>query len=92
VTKEPWTITIDRDNELGRTLVEAGDEPLVLMRGTSRFRIMRDPDDPWAHDEPAKLITGLQKVAGMPSPEEGDRIIERNYRGRENGTRPIARP
>ena len=63
-----------------------------MLRGTSRFRVTREADDPWAHYDPAKLRAGLQKVAGLLTPEEGDRIIEAIYRGREEGTRPLDRP
>ena len=91
MAKEPLTITIDPDSELGRALDETADAPVVLVRGTTRFRITRDPDDPWASYDPAKLRAGLKKVAGLLSPEEGDRIIETIYRGREEGTRPIDR-
>jgi hypothetical protein len=92
MAKERLTITIDPDSELGRALDERGDEPVILIRGTARYRVTRDPDDPWAHYDPAKLRAGLKKVAGLQSPEEGDRIIETIYRGREEGSRPIDRP
>jgi hypothetical protein len=92
MAKEPLTITIDPDSELGRALGETAAEPVVLLRGGSRFRVTREADDPWAHYDPAKLRAGLTKVAGLLSPEEGDRIIATIYRGREEGTRPITRP
>ena len=72
---EPLTITIDPDSELGRALDAGGDEQVVLVRGTTRFRVTRDLDDPWANYDPAKVRAGLQKVAGLLTPEEGDRII-----------------
>jgi hypothetical protein len=92
MTKEPFTITIDPDSELGRALDETNGEPVVLLRGGTRFRVIREAEDPWATYDPAKLRAGLKKVAGLLSPEEGDRIIETIYRGREEGTRPITRP
>jgi hypothetical protein len=92
MAKEPLTITIDPDSELGRALEETGDEPVVLLRGGTRFRVTRDPDDPWANYDPQKVRAGLRKFAGMLTPEEGERINETIYRGREEGTRPIDRP
>ena len=92
MSKEPLTITIDPDSELGRALDERGDDPVVLVRGTSRFRVTRDPADPWTSYDAAKLREGLRKVAGLLTPEDGDRIIETIYRGREEGTRPLGRP
>lgn len=92
MTKEPLTITIDPDSELGRALEDTHGEPVVLLRGGTRFRVIREAEDPWATYDPAKLRAGLKKVAGLLSPEEGDRMIETIYRGREEGTRPITRP
>jgi hypothetical protein len=89
---EPHTITIDPDSELGRALDETDGAPVVLLRGKERFRVIRDPDDPWANYDPEKVREGLKKVAGLITPEDGDRIIESIYRGREEGTRPIDRP
>jgi hypothetical protein len=92
MTKEPLTITIDPDSELGRALEETGDAAVVLVRGNTRFRVTRDPDDPWANYDPEKVRAGLKKFAGTLSPEEGERIKELIARGREEGTRPITRP
>ena len=92
LTKEPLTITIDPDSELGRALDETNEKPVVLLRGGKRFRVTPDPDDPWANYDPEKVREGLKKVAGLLTPEEAERIIEGIYRGREEGTRPITRP
>ncbi|MBA2596427.1 MAG: hypothetical protein M3Q50_11140 [Chloroflexota bacterium] len=89
---EPLTITIDPDSDLGRALDETGGEPVILVRGGTRFRVTRDPDDPWATYVPEKVRAGLEMVAGMRTPEEGERIKETIYRGREEGTRPLDRP
>ena len=95
---EPLTITIDPDSELGRALDESGDEPVVLVQGATRFLVIRQSidsraeDDPWANYDPEKVREGLRKVAGLITPEEGERMKELIYRGREEGTRPINRP
>jgi hypothetical protein len=62
------------------------------LRNGTRFRVTRDPDDPWANYDREKVRDGLRKFAGMLTPEEGERIKELIYRGREEGTRPITRP
>ena len=92
MTKEPLTITIDPDSELGRALDETDGEPVVLVRGSTRFRVTRDPDDPWANYDPESVLAGLHEIAGTLSPEEGARMKELIYRGREEGTRPLTRP
>src|SRR5436309_1639954 len=92
MAKDPLTITIDPDSELGRALDETAGEPVVLVRGTTRFRVTRDPDDPWATYNPEAVLEGLHEIAGTLSPEEGERMKELIYRSREEGTRPITRP
>jgi hypothetical protein len=92
MAKSPLTITIDPDSELGRALDDSHGAPVVLERNGARFLVTRDPDDPWANYDPEKLRAGLRKFAGMLAPEEGERIKETIYRGREEGTRPIDRP
>ena len=92
MAKTPLTITIDPDSELGRALDDADGSPVILERNGARFLVTRDPDDPWANYDPEKLRAGLRKFAGMLTPEEGERIKESIYRGREEGTRPIDRP
>ena len=90
MSNEP--LTIDPDSELGRALGESDGTPVVLERNGTRFRVTREPDDSWANYDPEKVRAGLRKFAGMLTPEEGERIKETIYRGREEGTRPIDRP
>jgi hypothetical protein len=92
VASEPLTITIDPESELGRALGEPDEAPIILIRNGARFRVTRDPDDPWANYDPEKVREGLRKFADAITEEEADRIKEMIYRGREEGTRPINRP
>ena len=92
MAKEPLTIKVDPQSELGRALDEADAAPVVLDRGGVRFRVSRDDDDPWATYDPAKVRAGLRKFAGMISSEDAERLKEAIYRGREEGTRPLDRP
>lgn len=88
----PITITIDPDSELGQVLDEKANSPVVLLSGNARFRVTRDPDDPWANYDPEKARAALRKLAGILTPEEGERMKELIYRAREEGTRPLDRP
>jgi hypothetical protein len=92
MAKEPLTITIDPDSELGRALDQTAGEPIVLLRNGTRFRVTLDADDPWANYDPESVLEGLHEIAGTLSAEEGERMKELIYRGREEGTRPITRP
>jgi hypothetical protein len=49
---------------LGCILDEAEGEPVVLLPGASRFRVTRDPDDPWATYDPEAVLEGLCEIAG----------------------------
>ena len=88
----PLTIRIDPESELGRTLADADVKPVILHSNGARFRVTRDPDDPWANYDPEEVRAALRKFAGMITPEEGERIKEMIFRGREEGTRPLDRP
>jgi len=92
MVKEPLTIHLDPDSELARALADADDEPVLLDSNGVRFRVIRADDDLWADYDPEKVRDGLRKFAGILTPEEGERIKELIYRGREEGTRPPDRP
>ncbi len=92
MAKAPLTITIDPDSELGRALDNADGPPVILERNGARFRVTRDPDDLWVDYDPEALRAALRAVAGTLTPDEGERLKELIYRGREEGTRPIDRP
>lgn len=96
---EPRTISIDTDSELGLALDEANGEPIVLIRGRARFRVVPDEvpaplnrSGIWANYDPDGIREGLREIVGVVTPEEGERMKELIYRGREEGTRPIDRP
>ena len=85
--KSTRMITIDPESELGQALDES-DGVVVLLKGEERFRVTPEPADPWANYDPARKRAGLLKVEGLLTPEEGEQMIERIYRAREEGTRP----
>jgi hypothetical protein len=93
MASRPITITIDPDSELGQALDEKANSPVVLLiRGNARFRVTRDPDDPWSNYDPEKARAALRELTGILTPEEGERMKELIYRAREEGTRPLDRP
>jgi hypothetical protein len=64
MAKEPLTITIDQESELGRALAAVDDAPIVLERGGARFRVSRDVDDLWADYDPQRVQRALRESAG----------------------------
>lgn len=49
-------------------------------------------DDDWEGYDPDRVRQVLDEVAGTLSDDEADRMIERIYRAREEGSRPVDRP
>ena len=90
--EEPLTIHLDPDSDLARALADADAEPVFLDSNGVRWRVIRASDDLWAGYDPDAVLAGLQASAGSLSREEGERIKELIYRGREEGTRPLSRP
>lgn len=95
MTAEPKTIRVTAETDLPALLDDAAAGPLILERGGDRFRLSRDEGDsadPWADYNPERVREGLRRFAGTITPEEGERMKELIYRGREEGTRPPDRP
>ena len=92
MAEEPLTIHLDPDSDLARALADADAEPVFLDTNGVRWRVIRASDDLWAGYDPDAVLAGLQAAAGSLSREEGERIKELIYRGREEGTRPLSRP
>jgi hypothetical protein len=84
----PRTITIDDDSEFGRALDAYPHEPITLLKGGRRYRVVRAPDDIWADYGPERIRKALEEVAGTLSPEFGDQIKEDIRRARHPGCAP----
>lgn len=90
--REPKTITVDPDSELGHLLDEATDAPLVLEKSGVRYLVSRDssrarPDMSKEHYQKV-----LDETLGSWSDIDADALIKDIYRWREEGSRPIDRP
>ncbi|HET8524927.1 MAG TPA: hypothetical protein VFL82_16970 [Thermomicrobiales bacterium] len=95
---EAKVINVEPDSELAHLLDDAGDRPLVLIKGRERFRITRESteetpkDDPWANYDPDKLMEGVRAAAGAWADVDTEALKENIYRWREEGSRPSNRP
>ena len=79
------TIVVTPETDLRALLDDAADGP--------QFRLgLEEADDLWADYDPERVRTALREVARSMTREEGERIKELIYRGREEGTRPPDRP
>lgn len=85
------TIRVTAETAVLDLLDDAAEGPVILERGEERFRLSR-ADDPFADDDPERVRDGLRRFAGTISAEEGERRKAVIYQGREEGTRPAARP
>lgn len=90
MAREPVVIELDPESAISKALAE--EESVVLSRNGVRYRVSRDDADPWANYDPERIRAALRRFAGTLTPEEGERLKELIYRGREEGTRPIDRP
>jgi hypothetical protein len=64
MAKEPLTITIDPESELGQALAAADDILIVLERSGSRFRVTREVEDVWAGYDPRRVRRALRESRG----------------------------
>jgi hypothetical protein len=86
-------IHITDESDLAQLLDRAGEQPVLLEKDGVVYRLsLADPDDLWAGYDPERSRRILSELAGSITPEEGERIKELIYRGREEGTRPTNRP
>lgn len=82
------TITLDPGSELAIALNEADEKPVVLVSNGARFKVSRAEDDFRDDYDPKAFREALRAAAGTFTPEEGERLKELIYRGREEGTKP----
>lgn len=85
-------VTVTETTNWPKLLDEAARSPVRIERGGVVYRLIREDDDIWAGYDPERVREGLRLFAGTLTPEEGERLKELIYRGREEGTRPIDRP
>ncbi|MGH2533814.1 MAG: hypothetical protein ACRDJW_16095 [Thermomicrobiales bacterium] len=87
------TVKVTSESNIVRLLDDAKNEPVLLEREGIVYRLSRtdEIEDIWAGYDPERVRAGLKAMAGIISVEEGERLKELVYRGREEGTRPAER-
>lgn len=90
MASEPKTIEVEPGSEVDRLLVEAERAPLRLVRGGVRFRLVQETDDVWSGYDPERARAGMRAAAGAWSDVDAEELKAYIYRGREEGTRPLA--
>lgn len=85
-------IKVDPGSELAHALEDTNARTIVLESKGTRYTVQRSDEDLWADYDPEKVRAGLERFAGMITPEQAKRMKELVYRGREEGTRPPDRP
>jgi len=86
------TIEVESGIDVDRLLDEAERTPLRLVRGGVRFRLAPETDenDIWAGYDPERARAGMRAAAGTWSDMDPEELKASIYRGREEGTRPLA--
>ncbi|MGH2616301.1 MAG: hypothetical protein ACRDJC_13735 [Thermomicrobiales bacterium] len=88
-TKEDVTIELDPKSELAKALITAGRKPVTFVSNGRRHVASRNPFDPVSDHDPEAFREALRAVVGTLTPEEGGRLKQDIYRGREKGSRPM---
>jgi hypothetical protein len=84
------TVKVTPESDIIRLLDDAENEPVLLEREGVVYRLSRtdEIEDIWAGYDPDRVRAGLKAMAGILSVDEGERLKELVYRGREEGTQP----
>jgi hypothetical protein len=90
MAKEPLTITIDPESELGQALAAVDDAPLVLERSGEHFRVIREVDALWANYDPERVRRALRESAGALAGVDVDALKRelREQRSQDSQGRP----
>jgi hypothetical protein len=91
------TIHVEPGSEIAELLDKYGDEPLLLVKGSRRFRLAPETlnvkdEDIWADYDPERLKAAVRRLSGTLPDFDAEAFKEYVYRAREEGTRPIDRP
>ena len=62
---EPNTVVVDPEGEVATLLEQATDAPLVVEVNGRRYRVSRDPDDPFADYDPQRAEQAFARVFGI---------------------------
>lgn len=88
--REPRTINIDPDSELGHLLDEASKAPLILEMNGVRYLLNRE-EDSWPKMSNEEYQRVLDETLGTLSEEEGAQMLATIYRAREESSRSVDR-
>ncbi len=89
--REPKTINVEPDSELGHLLDEASGSPLILEKNGVRYLLSRE-EEHWPEMSEEEYQRVLDATIGTLSEEEAERMLTAIYRAREEGSRPVDRP
>lgn len=90
MAKEPLTIVIDPESELGQALAAVDDAPLLLERSGARFQVTRVRDALWADYDPQRVRRALRESAGALAGVDVDALKQelREQRSQDSLGRP----
>lgn len=86
--REPLTVVVDPENELGRALATARERRIVVVSNGDRFSVTRETSAPENERDASAFLEALRAAAGTFTPEEGEQLKQNIYRWREEGSRP----
>ncbi|MGD9713417.1 MAG: hypothetical protein AB7V46_15320 [Thermomicrobiales bacterium] len=58
-------ITIEPESDTARLLRQVGEEPVSIISDGVKYRIEREPIDPFANYDPEKVLASLRRGVGL---------------------------
>lgn len=90
--REEVIVEIEADSELAKALAASGKKQVTIICDVPLPVAERDPDDLWADYDPEAVREALRAVAGIFTPEEGERLKRMVYPWRDDEGRRIDPP
>jgi hypothetical protein len=95
MAKEPRTIKVAADSELGKLVDEARYHPVLLEKDGAVYSLTphsAEPEELWAGYDPEKVKKAIAATAGSWADLDTEQLIADIYHARREGSRPASRP
>jgi hypothetical protein len=86
----PKTITVEPDSEVAQVLDQATEAPILIESRGTRFRVVREGEDPFANYDPERVRSALDRMFGTLKGIDVDAFLAelREQRGQDSKGRP----
>jgi hypothetical protein len=86
-------IPVEPGSDVDRFLKQADDQPIIAEAHGHRFRVVREPVDPFANYDPERVKAGLARISGLLKGVDIEDLKAelRQQRGQDSSGRPADR-